>query len=51
MELDDAENRVVLPSNWSNNIPDSLIQAIKSCLQEIIRVYKYADQLLAQPHR
>nr|XP_045603952.1 protein virilizer homolog [Procambarus clarkii] len=51
MEADEAEGRIDLPSNWSTNIPDSLVQAINSCVREILRVYKYADQLLAQPHR
>ncbi|XP_042220163.1 protein virilizer-like isoform X2 [Homarus americanus] len=51
METDEAEGRIDLPSNWSSNVPDSLVQAINSCVREVLRVYKYADQLLAQPHR
>ncbi|XP_068224412.1 protein virilizer isoform X3 [Palaemon carinicauda] len=51
MDMDEVDGRIDLPPNWSANIPDSLIDAVNSCLQEIVKVHKYADQLLAQPHR
>lgn len=51
VETDEGDSRIELPSNWSSNIPDYLVHAINSCLREIVKVYKYADQLLAQPHR
>lgn len=51
MEVDEIEGRVEVPTNWGSSIPPDLLNSINTCLHEITRVYQFADQLLAHPHR
>lgn len=51
MEVDEIEGRVEVPTNWGSSIPPGLLNSINTCLHEITRVYQFADQLLAHPHR